>query len=112
MRNEIGSYAEFWPVYLQAHSRAANRHLHVVGTGLGLLLLAGGVLTADWRLIPAAIGIGYGFAWAGHFFVEGNRPATFGHPLWSLVSDFRMLGMALTGRLEDELRQHGVSARK
>jgi hypothetical protein len=109
MREGIGSYAEFWPIYLRAHSRPSNQRLHALGTGLGLVLLCAAALTADWRLIPAAIVVGYGFAWAGHFFVEGNKPATFGHPLWSLVSDFRMFGLTLTGRLAGELHKYGVS---
>ena len=35
--------------------------------------------------------VGYAFAWYAHFFVEGNKPATFGHPFYSLVADYRML---------------------
>jgi hypothetical protein len=108
MRGEFGTYAGFWPVYLRAHSRPGNRRLHAIGTGVGLLLLAGAAGSGDWRLLPAAVAVGYGFAWAGHFLVEGNRPATFGHPLWSLFSDFRMLGLMLVGRLRPELDRHGI----
>ncbi len=112
MREDLSSYAEFWPVYLRAHSRAGNRCLHVIGTSLGLLLLASAIATADWRLVPTAVVVGYALAWAGHFFIEGNKPATFGHPLWSLISDFRMFGLTLAGRLDGELRKYGLSQMK
>ena len=112
MRKDIGSYREFWPVYLRAHRAAGNRRLHVIGTSLGLLLLAGAVGTGDWRLVPAAVVVGYAFAWSGHIFVEGNKPATFGHPLWSLISDFRMFALTITGRLDGELRQHVLPGHK
>ncbi|KAG5550225.1 hypothetical protein RHGRI_015253 [Rhododendron griersonianum] len=40
---------------------------------------------------------GYGFAWYSHFFVKGNVPATFGHPFWSLMCEFKMFGLMLAG---------------
>ena len=42
---------------------------------------------------------GYGFAWIGHYFFERNRPATFSHPIYSLLCDFRMYWDVWRGRL-------------
>ncbi len=92
-----GSYREFWPRYLGEHRRAATRALHYTGTCLGLFLLAGAVARGDWRLAVAALVCGYAFAWIGHAVVERNRPATFTHPWWSFISDFRMLFTWLAG---------------
>jgi hypothetical protein len=103
-------YQSFWLLYLAAHRRAATRMLHMIGTALGsLLLLAGLILLNGWMLLAAPV-IGYGLAWLSHSFVERNRPATFEHPVWSFLSDFRMLYLWLGGRLQDELRRHGLDA--
>jgi len=92
------SFGAFWPIYLSAHRRPANRALHVVGTLSGVsLLLAAAVFREPWLILAAPV-VGYAFAWTGHFFIEGNRPATFGHPFWSLAADFRMTGLILTVR--------------
>ena len=82
--------------------------MHYAGTALGAGLLAAGLSAGDWRLIAAAPAAGYAMAWIAHFTVEGNRPATFGHPAWSLYSDFRMLALWLGGRLTGELEKAGI----
>ncbi|HLF58240.1 MAG TPA: DUF962 domain-containing protein [Alphaproteobacteria bacterium] len=51
---------------------------------------------------------GYALSWAGHWLVEGNKPATLSHPLWSLLADLRMAALALSGRLKAELAKHGI----
>ena len=99
------SYAEFWARYLNAHADPRTRALHYLGT-LGavacLVLAASG---AEWRWLVAAPLVGYGSAWLGHAVFEHNRPETFAHPAWSLVSDFRMLGLFMTGRLAGEIER-------
>jgi hypothetical protein len=104
----IATYADFWPYYLQEHSKPATRNLHFFGTGMALLSALAAAVTGIVWLVPVALLSGYGPAWVAHFFVEHNRPATFTYPLWSLISDFRMAGFWATGRLDGELRKAGV----
>ena len=104
------SYAEFWPHYLAEHGRPATRAVHIAGTALALVLLVTGIAVGHWGWALAAVIVGYGFAWLSHLFIERNRPATFTYPVWSLVSDFRMFWLFVTGRLAAELRRHPPAA--
>jgi hypothetical protein len=105
------SYAEFWRRYLAAHRDPRTRGLHSLGTGLGLAALIAAGVTRDWRWLVAAPVVGYALAWLGHLAFEHNRPETFGHPGWSLVSDLRMLGLFVSGRLGRELRRVGAGGK-
>ena len=108
MAERFATYAEFWPHYLREHSRRETRALHYFGTGLSVLCILYGVVGQAWWLLATAFVAGYGPAWIAHGLIEHNRPATFTHPIWSLISDFRMAFLWLTGRLSPELRSAGV----
>jgi hypothetical protein len=108
MAERIATFREFWPYYVREHSRPLTRGLHYVGTG-GLFVTAGlAVVTGRPALLALLPVVGYGFAWAAHFFVERNRPATFTYPLWSLGADFVMFGKMLRGKMNDEATRLGA----
>ncbi len=95
----FANFTEFYPYYLGEHANRTCRRLHFVGTSLVLLMPVVAVIAGRWDLLLAIPVLGYGFAWAGHFFFEHNRPATFRYPLWSLRGDFRLWRQLLTGQL-------------
>ncbi|GGJ61951.1 hypothetical protein GGR02_001114 [Anoxybacillus voinovskiensis] len=97
------NYEEFWPFYLSQHSKRATRVWHFIGTSFVFIFLVIALVTGNaWWILAAPI-VAYSFAWISHFFIEGNKPATFGHPFWSLRADFRMYRLMLLGKLEKEL---------
>ena len=105
MEKRIKTYAEFWDFYVREHSRPATRLLHFAGTSLAILWMIWFVWHGKWYYIPLALVIGYGFAWAAHFFVEKNKPATFKYPLWSFISDYKMMWLMATGRMNAEVER-------
>jgi hypothetical protein len=108
--SEIRRYRDFWPHYLRQHTHPRTRYLHYVGSVFALTLISVAVITGDLTYFGWAILTGYGFSWIGHAFVEGNAPATFSRPIWSLISDMRMLAYFAVGRLEHELHRHITNA--
>jgi hypothetical protein len=100
----LTSFEEFWPFYVSQHSRPSTRALHFAGSTMAMGSLLAGAVVSPW-FVPAALVLGYGPAWVGHFFFEKNRPATFTYPLWSLRGDLRMYGLMLTGRMAPEVQR-------
>jgi hypothetical protein len=92
-------FSEFYPFYLSEHADRNCRRLHFVGTTLVLLTLVAALATGHLRLLWLMPLFGYGFAWAGHFLFEKNRPATFAHPLYSFAGDWVMYWHMLRGRV-------------
>jgi hypothetical protein len=99
---QIESFADFWPFYVRQHSRLRTRILHAIGSVLAVVMLGLALALNLWLLILVPI-VGYSFAWYAHYFVEHNRPATFGHPLYSLMADYRMVFLMMAGRMDAEV---------
>jgi len=90
MPQRFSSFREFYPFYLSEHRNPTCRLLHFFGSWAVLLALALIFVTRRWwGFLPLPI-LGYLPAWVGHFFFEKNRPATFRHPVYSLMGDWRM----------------------
>ena len=96
------SFEEFWPFYLGEHSKKGTRVLHFIGTTLLFLFVVKAILDSSLGFVAGGVVSSYGFAWAGHFFIEKNRPATFRYPFFSLVGDLKMCWLMLTQRLSEE----------
>ncbi len=106
MEKRYQSLAEFYPYYLSEHRNGTCRVLHVLGSLTVITLLTGALVSQQYLWLWLLGVAGYGPAWAGHFFFEKNRPATFQYPLYSFVSDWIMLKDILIGKvpLTGELR--------
>lgn len=93
------SFAEFYPFYLSEHQHPVCRQLHLVGSTVGLVVIAIALFSQQWSLLWLALGVGYGCAWVGHFVFEHNRPATFKYPLYSFLADWVMYKDILSGKI-------------
>ena len=94
---EFASFEEFWPYYVSQHSNATCRALHFTGTTLAFACVAVSPVVPA-ALIAAPV-VGYGLSWVGHFVFEKNKPATFRHPIYSLMGDWVMFTDVLRGRV-------------
>jgi hypothetical protein len=106
---DIRSFDDFWPYYVRAHSRPQTRILHATGSVLAVVMLGLAFAVNLWFLVAAPL-VGYAFAWYAHFFVEHNKPATFGHPFYSLAADYRMTFLMMAGRMEEEVAKYVKAA--
>lgn len=106
--NRYRSFHEFWPFYLQEHSKRGTKLLHFAGTMLLFVWIAIAILQRSPFFLLAAVVNAYGFAWVAHFVIEKNRPATFQYPLYSLLGDFKMCALILA-RPRSMLVNHRVT---
>jgi hypothetical protein len=97
--SSFNSFVEFYPFYLGEHSHPTCRRLHFIGSSLVIVVVLWALISGQLRWLWLAPVAGYGFAWVGHIVFEKNRPATFRHPLYSLLGDWVMYGQILRGKI-------------
>ena len=101
----ISTYTDFWPFYLSQHRYPSTRAIHFAGAAGFMVLTVVSLATLNGWYVAAAFALFYLPAWVAHFFIEGNRPATWRYPLWSFVSDIRMFLFWLAGGLDREIER-------
>ena len=97
------TFEDFWPKYVLDHQNKLNRTLHVVGMSLALACLVAAIFKRRPSLLLLAPVFAYGFAWAGHFFVEKNTPTTFSHPLYSARAGALLFWKTICGQMDAEI---------
>jgi hypothetical protein len=73
--------------------------MHFIGSSLVIVVVLVALISGQLRWLWLAPVVGYGFAWIGHLAFEKNRPATFRHPLYSLLGDWVMYGQMWRGKI-------------
>mgnify|MGYP003608030343 FL=1 len=95
----IKNYSEFYRFYLTEHRSIMSRRLHAVGSSVGIYFFSKAIRQRKAKYVVYGLVSGYACAWIGHFVFEKNKPASFKQPLYSFISDWRMLSDILRGNL-------------
>ncbi len=96
---------EFYPYYLREHQDPTCRLLHYFGSSLALAIIAITIWQQNPMWLFLAPVAGYGCAWVGHYFFEGNKPATFKYPTLSFIGDWIMFKDFITGQIDRKMAQ-------
>jgi hypothetical protein len=102
-------FAEFWPDYLRAHEKTGTRSCHYVATLWGVSLSFYGIATRQVWYVIAAIAGGYALAVGSHHDFRDGKFLVGRNAVMGACADFRMIGLALMGRLDDEFRKYGIA---
>lgn len=95
----IKNYSEFYRFYLTEHRNMTSRRLHAFGSSVGIYFFSKAIIQRKPKYLVYGLLSGYACAWVGHFMFEKNKPASFKQPLYSFISDWRMLSDIVRGNL-------------
>ena len=98
MPERIKTFKEFYPYYLNQHSKKLTRIFHFAGTFLVLGVIIYVLQSGKERFLWYIPIFGWGFSAFSHYVFEKNKPTTLKYPVFTLVSDFRMFFELLTDK--------------
>ena len=92
-------FKEYYEYYLTLHQNKWCRRMHFAGQWATILFASVILYNWYWYLVPLVPFVIYPFAWSGHFFFEGNKPAAFSRPIWAKACDWVMFKDIILGRV-------------
>ena len=99
-KRSFKQFSEFYSYYLSQHHNKRCRLMHFIGTLFVLIIFFGSLIEGRYFYFILIPFVGYGFAWAGHYFFEKNHPTTFRYPLYSFLADFVLFKDVLLGKIK------------
>jgi hypothetical protein len=93
------TFKEFWPIYLSLHTHELTRLMHFWGLLIAYCIGFAALVRGQYWYLAAAPMVAYGFAFSGHFWIEHNKPASFKHPVLSLMADHLMAWKLYKGEI-------------
>ncbi len=92
---------EYYPEYLQQHTKKWTRRFHFFGQLFTLSYLLFCIYNHYWLLLLLLPIVNYSFPWFSHFVIEKNKPATFRvDALLTKCCDIVMAYEMLTGKIK------------
>ena len=98
MPERIKTFKEFYPYYLEQHSKKFTRIFHFIGTLLVLAVLIYVLQSGKERFLWYLPIFGLGISALSHYIFEKNKPTSFQYPVFTLIGDFKMFFELLIGR--------------
>ncbi len=103
LETKIKRFSDFWPVYVLSHQSRANRFFHFLATLTSIVMGIVFAYTHKFVFLILMPVVSYAFAWAGHFIHEKNTPLTWTYPLYSLIADYKMFFLIISGKMQKEI---------
>lgn len=108
IKESYATFDDFWLDFLRAHSKPGTRAFHYAGMIAAILLGVLFAMTGQVYLLILAILAPYVFGFASHALIQGNKPVSLKHPVYSVRGALKMFGLWAAGRLSPELARAGI----